>query len=151
MAATGFQLITPAPALRPSAEARIGKLSVGEKVKLAYLGNQEDRRVLIRDTNHLVAASVVKSGRVTPPEAVNYAQNHNTHRAVVREIARSRSLMRTYTVKVAMVNNPKTPLPVAMGLIRSLQRRDLQALSKSRQVPAAILQAAKQTYRIRYR
>ena len=151
MSATGFQLLPAAPPKRLSTENRINSLSVGEKVMLAYRGNQEDRRVLIRDSNQLVAASVVKSGRLTPPEVITYARNRNTSGVVVREIARNKALLRAYPVKVALVNNPKTPLKVAMRLILQLQRRDLQALSNSRQFPPAILQLARNTFRQRYR
>lgn len=151
MSETGFQIIDPTPSFRASTESRINALSVGEKIKLAYLGSQEDRRVLIRDSNQLVASSVVKSGRLTPPEVINFARNRNTSGAVVREIARSKAMLRAYPVKVALVNNPKTPIKVAIRLIQTLQRRDLHALINSRQVPSAILQAAKRTYRIRYR
>jgi len=150
MAETGFQLIVPAPSLRPSNAARIGKLSVGEKVKLAYLGNQDDRRVLIHDPNRHIASCVVKSGRLTAPEVAHFARHPNTSSAVVREIAKSTSMTKAYPVKLALVNNPKTPVQVSMRLVHQLQRRDLHALTRSREIPGAVLRAAQQTYQRRY-
>jgi hypothetical protein len=133
-----------------SEAARIRALSVGDKVKLAYLGNQEARRVLIRDTNRLVASSVIRSGRLTPNEVVQYARNRNVSKTVVNEIARSRTMVRAYPVKVALVNNPKTALPVAMRLVPHLHRRDLKALSRSREVPATISRTAREIHKKRY-
>jgi hypothetical protein len=150
MMSTDFQLVSPIPDRCASAEERIHNLSIGEKVKLAYRGSQEDRRVLIRDPNQIVSSAVVKSGRLTPPEVITYARNPHMSGAVVREIARNKAMLRTYPVKVALVKNPKTPLSVAIRLLPQLQRRDLQALTNSRAVSAAIMKAARQTYRQRY-
>ena len=110
------------PPSTPPASIRINALSVGERVKLAYHGSREDRSILIRDANTTVAISVIKSGRLTPPEVVKFARNRNISGAVVDEIARSKIMLRDYAVKVALVNNPKTPLQVATPSLRQKMR-----------------------------
>lgn len=134
-----------------SMEGMIRDMSPGQKIKLAYLGNQEARGILIRDSNKLVAAAVVKSGRMTDGEGLNAAGNRNLADDVIREIATNREWVRKYPFQVALVNNPKTPVSVSMGFIRTLNRRDLQALTRNRNIPSAISQAANRLYREKYK
>ena len=68
---------------RVSLEQKLRDMPVGKKIKLAYMGNQEARKILVRDPNKIVAAAVVKSGRLTPNEVASFAGNKNLHDEVV--------------------------------------------------------------------
>lgn len=129
---------------------QIRDMSVGERIKLAYLGNKEARSVLIRDPNNIVATAVVKSGRLTDSEVISYAANRNLADDVVREIAQNREWLRKYPVKVALVNNPKTPTDVAIGIVNVLNKNDLRQLAQNRNVPSVIFQHARRVYRNKY-
>ena len=120
----------------------IAEMNVGKKIKLAYLGNAEARKILLRDTNKSVAVAVVKSGRMSDSEAAAAAANKNLHGDVLREISSNREFLRKYTVKVALVNNPKCPTGVAMGIISQLHRSDLNALSRNKNVPSVVQKRA---------
>jgi hypothetical protein len=133
-----------------SIEQRIAEMSVGEKIKMAYLGNKSARNILIRDPNKIVCTAVVKSGRLSPSEVATYAGNRNLTEDVAREICRNKVLTRKYPVKVALVNNPKTPVRVALKFIVHLHKRDLKALSNNRNVTAVIFQAAKKLFKSKY-
>ena len=79
--------LTPAP--QPVAEIRgageeqgperttllqkINRMSVAEKIKTALTGNQEERLLLIRDANKIVARAVLQSPKVSEQEAENFA------------------------------------------------------------------------------
>jgi hypothetical protein len=104
----------------------------------------------VRDSNKIVAAAVVKSGRLTPNEVASFAGNRNLADDVVREIAANKEFTRKYPVQVALVNNPKTPMSVAMGLIQNLHKRDLKALTNNRNVSSVIFTAAKQIFKAKY-
>ncbi|MCK6503591.1 hypothetical protein L6R53_09365 [Myxococcota bacterium] len=134
-----------------SMEGIIRDMSPGQKIKLAYLGNQESRGILIRDSNKLVAAAVVKSGRMSDGEGLAAAANRNLADDVIREIATNREWVRKYPFQVALVNNPKCPASVAMGFIRNLNRRDLQALTRNRNISSAVNQAATRLFREKFK
>jgi len=134
-----------------SLEQKLRDMSVGKKIKLAYMGNQEARKILIRDPNKIVAAAVVKSGRLTPNEVSSFAGNKNLHDEVVRLIASNKEFVRKYPVQVALVNNPKCPLPVALKLMQNLQKRDLQQLANNKNVPSAIFGTAMKMFKAKYR
>ncbi len=133
-----------------SIERRIGDMTVGEKIKLAYLGNKQARKVLVRDSNKIVASAVVKSGRLSPSEVASFAGNRNLADDVVREIAMNREFTRKYPVQVALANNPKTPPSVALRFISHLNKRDLKALSNNRNVSSVIFTAAKKAFKAKY-
>lgn len=134
-----------------SMEGIIRDMSPGQKIKLAYLGNQESRGILIRDSNKLVAAAVVKSGRMSDGEGLAAAANRNLADDVIREVATNREWVRKYPFMVALVNNPKCPASVAMGFIRNLNRRDLQALTRNRNISSAVSQAATRLFREKFK
>jgi hypothetical protein len=134
-----------------SLEKRIGEMSVGEKIKLAYLGNRQARRLLVRDSNKVVASAVIKSGRLTDSEVASFAGNRNLPDDVLREISTNKAWTRKYPVKVALVNNPKTPKKTVMKMIPHLHRKDLQQLSTSNNVPSVIKMAARKLFNAKYR
>ena len=124
-----------------SIERQIGLMSPGKKIKLAYSGNKEARGVLIRDANKIVATAVVKSGRLSDGEVATYAGNKNLSDDVIREIAINPEFTRKYPVKVALVNNPKTPASLAVSMVKALQKKDLMMLARNRNVPSAVVEA----------
>jgi hypothetical protein len=137
--------------VRLSIEQQIANMTVGHKIKLAFGGNKEARGILIRDRNRSVATAVVKSGRLTDGEVAAFAANRNLSDDVIREITTVGDYTRRYPVKVALVNNPKTPVGIAIGMISSLQKRDLQALTRNRNVSGVISKAANKRYKEKFR
>ncbi len=125
----------------------IGKMTTGQKIKLSYKGNKEVREILIRDRNKIVASAVVKSGRLTENEVKAIAGNRGVAEDVLRLLSMNREYMRKYPVKVAMAGNPKTPIPVAMSLIKQLHIKDLKLLSSNRNVSSAVFGAATKLYK----
>jgi hypothetical protein len=125
-------------------KARISELAVTAKIRLATVGNAFARAVLVRDSNRQVAMAAIRSPGVTDMEALRYATNRGLDDDVIRYIANQRHWVRVYGVKVALCNNPKCPLPVAMRLLPHLNARDLKGLSRSKGIPSALSMAAKQ-------
>jgi hypothetical protein len=121
-----------------SLHALIQNLTVFDKVKLARVGNGEARALLVRDRNKLVAAAAVRSPKVQEQEVLAFAKARNVSDEVLRIIACSREWTRSYAVKLALASNPKCPQQWAMRFLGHLQERDLRAIMKSKDVPAAI-------------
>jgi hypothetical protein len=123
---------------------KISELSPAGKIRLATLGNAFARAVLIRDTNRQVAMAAIRSPAVTDMEVMRYASNRGLDDDIVRYIANQRQWVRLYSIKMALCNNPKCPLPVAMRFLPHLNVRDLKTLSRSKGIPSALCSAAKQ-------
>jgi len=54
-------------------------------------------------------------------------------------------------VKVALANNPKTPVSLAVSLVGSMQKKDLLALARNRNIPSVVTEAANRLVRKKYR
>ena len=130
----------PDKAVRESLFVRVRKLSVAARVKLALTGNKEARQVLAHDGVKLVQGCVLRNPRFTLEEALAMAKNRSLPGELLRTIAEQKDWIRNYSVRLALVQNPKTPLQVALGLLNGIQERDMRLLAKSRNV-AGVLQA----------
>ena len=128
---------------------QVAKMTGGQKIKLAYKGNKTVRELLVRDSNKLVGVAVVKSGRITDQEVMTIAMNRAINEDVVRALSENKEYMRKYPIKVALVNNPKTPIPTAIGLVNSLHIKDLKNLANNRNVSSAVFSFAMKLYKAR--
>ncbi|MGD0821073.1 MAG: hypothetical protein ABSA71_10050 [Desulfomonilia bacterium] len=121
---------------------KIQTMTVSEKLDLARRASKEARSILIRDSNKLVQLAVVNSPKITESEIIGLASNRQVSEDVLKEIAMNREWLRNYQVRLALANNPKTPLSVAMAQVTYLNQRDLGLLAKSKGVPRPIVIAA---------
>jgi hypothetical protein len=122
---------------------RIMKMSVSEKIKLATLGNKEARTILVRDANKLVSMAAATSPRTTDGEILGLANSRTVNADVLRYIYSNREYLKTYAIKIALVKNPKVPLPTALKMMYTLQEKDIKELSRDRNVPQTIQSQAK--------
>jgi hypothetical protein len=122
---------------------RIMRMSVSEKIKLATLGNKEARTLLLRDSNKLVCMAAATSPRMTDGEIIGLANSRTANADVLRYIYSNREFLRTYAVKIALVKNPKVPLPTALKFMQTLQEKDIKELARDRNVPQTIQAQAK--------
>ncbi len=121
---------------------RVMNMSVSEKVKLASIGNKESRGLLVKDSNKLVVQAVINNPRLTDNEAESFASNRNYSKEVPRLIASKKEFLKNYRVKFALVNNPKTPVAIALKLLNLLHEKDMRRVSKSRNVSTVIARTA---------
>jgi hypothetical protein len=127
---------------------QVQQMTVAEKVQLALKGGREARMILIRDANKEVALTVLVNPRLSETEVQIIAQSRNVPEDILREIAKRREWIKTYEVITALVNNPRTPIGVALEHVHDLRTRDLLLLEKNRNIPDAVRATAK---RIRVR
>lgn len=128
---------------------RISDLPMVAKIRLASIGTTAHRSVLIKDSNKLVSMAVIKSPAVSDQEAMRYAADRTLHQEIIRYISNKKEWLKSYKIKLHLVNNPKCPPATAMKYISHLRVNDLRMLSRSKNVPAAIAKAAKQQMRKR--
>ncbi|HEU4427552.1 MAG TPA: hypothetical protein VFT98_02265 [Myxococcota bacterium] len=118
--------------------ALIQKMSVMQKVKLARLGNKEARGLLVRDRNKIVSTAAIRSPRISEEEVAGFAKSRNLSDEVLRIIASNREWTKSYSVKLALVANPKCPVYFSVKFMNFLQEKDLRNLVKSKDVPSVI-------------
>jgi hypothetical protein len=109
-----------------------------QRLKAAVKGTREQRAILIRDPNKLIASSVLSSPKVSVPEVESFARMQNVSEDVLRIIGANRAWLKSYGVILALAKNPKTPLAMSMNLMNRLTNKDLQKLSVDRNVAEAL-------------
>ena len=130
-------------AKRLSLSKRIMAMNVSERIKLATKGNKEARGILMRDSNKLVSVAVIRSPKITDGEVLLQAQSKICMDDVLRIIYSNREWLRKYSIKLALVRNPKVPQGVSMRLMTTLHEHDVKSLAKDKNVPGSVQMLAK--------
>jgi hypothetical protein len=132
---------------RLSTLQKLARMTVAGRVKVAFLGNKEERTILIRDGAKIVQNAVLASPKLSELEVETFAALKNVQENVLREIARSRRFMKNYIVVKNLVNNPKCPLDVSLTLIKNLLVMDLKVLQGNKNVPETLRKVAFKIYK----
>jgi hypothetical protein len=132
------------PEIRTAYE-RILMLNVAQKAILAMRGGREERMILVRDTNKLVALGVLRNPRLVEEDVEGIARMRNVTDEVLRKIGQTRGWTKSYAIITALINNPRTPQGISTNFIPRLQNQDLKRLSNSKDVPELIRRMAKRT------
>ena len=124
--------------------AMLASLSISGKIRRAMLGSAAERMLLVRDHNKLVASAAIRSPQVQEPEVVRISASRSTHDDVLRYISTNGEWLKNHQIKYNLVSNPRTPFAFSARLIMHMRDHELKNLEKSREVTAAVRQAAKQ-------
>jgi hypothetical protein len=125
-----------------SAVQKIYRLNTAEKMIMALKGSREERTILVRDPNRLVAAAVIGSPRLTDPEIEAFSAMKNISDEILRKIGTHKEWMKRYSIVSNLVRNLRTPIGISIGLVSRLTQRDLKLVANDRNLPTAIRQAA---------
>jgi hypothetical protein len=128
---------------------RIQDLPLTAKIRLATIGNASARLVLVKDTNKVVAMAAVHSPALSDLEAEAISQSRQVSREVLGVLARNKSFLKQYRVKLNLAFNPKTPLDVTLKIISHLHEGDVKKLAKSKNVPAQVMTVARRLVEVR--
>lgn len=126
------------PVERVTLLQRIGRMTAAEKIKAALTGNQEERLLLIRDSNKIVSRAVLQSPKVSDMEIENIAGMKNVTEEVLRLIAMNRKFMKSYSVMRSLINNPRLPIDVGLPMLSRLSERDLKGLGLNKNIAEVI-------------
>ena len=121
---------------------KIYRLNTAEKVITALKGTREERAILIRDPNRLVATAVLGSPRITETEIESIAGMKSVSDEILRQIGANRDWTKRYGVIANLVKNPRTPLAISIGMVSRLNPRDIKTIAVDRNVPEAIRKQA---------
>lgn len=129
-------------AQRQNLYQKILKMTIPQKIRLAMLGNREARNILIVDRNKVIPMAVLRSPRLNDNDILIYAQQRNLPEDVYKYIANNKKWVKNYSIKLALANNPKTPLPIAIRLLDHLHDSDIKALRRNKNVSSVLNRAA---------
>ena len=123
---------------------RLAAMNVAQRVATAMKGTREERAILVRDPNKIVAVAVLSSPKMTETEIESIAKMATVSEDILRVIANTRAWMKRYGVMAALARNPKTPVAIALNLLSRLTEKDLRMLSTDRNVAEILRITARQ-------
>jgi hypothetical protein len=127
---------------RDSTLQKVSKLDIKGRIALAMRGNKEERSILIRDSTKLVCLAVLDSPKISDAEVEKIALQKNVLEAVLRAIPMKRKYAKNYSIMRNLVQNPRTPLDLSLGLMKNLLVHDLKNLSGNKEVSETIRKLA---------
>ncbi len=125
------------------------KMTVAEKVQLAFKGDKTVRMVLVRERNRLVSSAAIRNPRMSENEVEAIAGMRNVEEEVLRIIGMRRDWTSKYPIAIALVRNPKAPVGVVLPLINRLTLRDLKGLKDDKGVSEAVRVNARKLFQAR--
>ena len=128
---------------------RVQKLSISEKILIALRGGREIRNILFRDPNKEVALTVLENPKITETEVELIVRSRSISDEALRKITKKREWMKNYSIRSALVTNPKTPTSLAIQLVSDMKTKDLVMLEKNKNVAEGVRVTAKRLLRAR--
>lgn len=129
--------------LGKSLDAEIDELEVPERIRMALVGNSNARTILIQDQLKMVSLSVLDNPGLSIKEIAIFAQNRSLADEIIRKICLNRKWVRHYSIKLSLIQNPKTPPNMVLNYLKFMRKNDLKILSRSKDVPNFVMKMAK--------
>jgi hypothetical protein len=125
----------------------INALSISERIRLALTGERTQRMILVKDPNKMVALSVLESPKISIDEIALLARNKSLPSEVIAKISKKRDWTKNYIIIHELVQNPKTPINDALSFIKKLYLKDLQMISRDKNINPVVRSLALNYYR----
>lgn len=122
---------------------KINRMSIRERIKLAFTGTGSERTILAKDPNKIVVLAVIESQKVTMDEVLKIAQNKNNSREILVRICENRNWMKNYAIMLSVLKHPKMPVLKAVGILKKLRNSDLRQLSLDRNISPVVRNLAR--------
>jgi hypothetical protein len=125
-----------------AAVQKIYRMNMKDKLITALKGTREERAILIRDPNQIIATAVLGSPKLSPPEVEAISAMKNVSTDVLRTIGNHRDWTKSGAVIANLVKNPRTPIALSLKHLPRVNPRALKLIAVDRNVPEAIRQQA---------
>jgi hypothetical protein len=109
----------------------------------ALHGNRDERMQVLRGGDRNLHRFVLQNPGIGLDEVAFIAKQSTTAPELLKAIADRREWAQRPEIAIALVRNPKTPVPLAIQMLGNVAATDLRQLAKSAGVRMPILQAAR--------
>lgn len=123
--------------------ARYEALSKAEKIKLARLGNADARRRILRDPDQALHGHLLSNPGVTASEVVGWLRSGLAPKGMIDQIVKRSELASNLQVMEALVQDPRTPLPLALKMVPKISLDLCRRIAKAGKLRTQIVGAAR--------
>ncbi len=114
-----------------SAWDRVRALSQTEKILLAVKADRTERALLIQDNDPRVLLSVLRNPRLTVDEVVRLAKSSFLTYQIADVIMQAAAWMANLEVRLALIQNPKTPQAFGLRILPTLPESEVRAIARA--------------------
>lgn len=123
------------PRIRRSAETRIREkmddLTLGEKMTLARTAPRALIPLVKQVQEHEIFAALLQNAKLTEEDLIQTINDEMTPPSILRIVGSDSRWSSRYYIRLALVRNPHTPLPLALSFVSKLRKPDLQLVATS--------------------
>jgi hypothetical protein len=109
---------------------RIRGLSQMEKLLMAVKADRSERAVLLQDNDPRVLLSVLRNPRLTVEEVARMAKSSYVNYQIADVIVKTAQWMASVDVRLALVNNARTPPAFALRILPSLPVPEIRNIAR---------------------
>lgn len=121
---------------------RLRALTPPQKILLAPKADRVTRALLLQDSDPQVLFALLRNPRLSLDEVVRAAKSSFLSFQAVELILKTAPWFANLDVRLALVHNPKTPLPFALRILPTLPDNEVRAIAKGAATSMALKQAA---------
>ncbi len=121
---------------------RVRAMTPPQKMLLAPKADRATRAVMIQDGDPMLLFALLKNPRLEIDEVVRVAKSSSLGYQVAELILKTSQWSGNLDVRVAMIHNPRLPLPLALRILPSLPDTEVRLIAKGAATSAALKQAA---------
>lgn len=135
---------TPTPAPTPQdIHARMKTATTAQKIQMALHGNKDERAAILRDLNKTLHPYVLRNPGLQLDEVLAIAKMTTVSPELLKAIVERLEWSQRPEIAIALVRNPKVPVPLALRLLDHVSPTDLRQLAKDTRTRLPIQQAAR--------
>jgi hypothetical protein len=114
-----------------------------QRIQIALHGDKNQRMAILRDQNRQLHGYVLRNPGVQLDEIVFFAKQPTVTPDLLQQIAARREWAERPEVAIAIVRNPKTPVPLAIRMLDHVSDAELRNLARLPSVREPIQRAAR--------
>ncbi len=118
-------------------------MDLPEKMRLAQMGDKEARTLLAREQNKQILYCILQNPRISDQEILQFAKEKTLPEEILSLLSKRKEWMKKYPVRLALAQNPKVPLALALRLLHTFRDNDLRKISKSKDVSVHLATGAR--------
>jgi hypothetical protein len=109
----------------------VRKLPLHQKIVAAKRGNRNVRAILLQEGNKKVMLFLLQNPQLGTAEVLQMLKLPNLSLEAIQQISKNPIFIQNEEIKFHVVINPKTPLPLALNLLNTLNLKHLATIAKS--------------------
>jgi hypothetical protein len=113
-----------------------------ERIQKAMAADRDAVGALLRDPSDKVVMALLSNPNITEDHLCILARRRDLPGDVLGAVGGRKFSAQGYKVKLALINNPRTPRTAALGFLRSLELRDVAFTTRNKALPTELRQAA---------